>query len=110
MWNRLLASLLCLVPAVLLSAELATAAPGARPLWQSLAVVAGPFMALGALSAAGSLWLAQRAARRGIDQDGPPHPDVIARDADVAALSADSTWPGRVPRPVRSRCDPGTPQ
>jgi hypothetical protein len=62
-WGALGGLLLCLVPAAMIAAGLATPAPD-LDLWRATAIICIPFTLLGAASAAGSLVLARRSEAR----------------------------------------------
>lgn len=62
-WGALGGLLLSLLPAAMAGVGLADLDEGAR-LWQGIGVIAGPFILLSAISAAGSLILARRAQNR----------------------------------------------
>jgi hypothetical protein len=66
-WGAVGGLLLSLVPVAMVAVGLATLAPGGTGLWRPVAVIGGPFMLLGALSAGGSLLLARRAGARSPD-------------------------------------------
>jgi hypothetical protein len=92
-WGALGGALLALVPSAMVLAGVATPADGARDFLAATAVIAPVFVALGAGSAAATLWLARRAARG----NGTPPP---ARGPDTRALGdgAPDAWHGVRPR------------
>ena len=76
-WGALGGVLLSLLPNAMVAVGLATPAPGSS-MWRATAVISGPFILFSAISAAGSLLLARRAARRGLP----------AADDEIAAINS----------------------
>lgn len=111
-WGAVSGLLLSLVPGAMVAAGLATPAPDVD-LWRFTAVIAGPFVLLSAVSAAGSLILARRGERRanpgkpaGDSQEMTvPIVEKLGRGADEMPKRG---WASRPRERVRGESPPGT--
>jgi hypothetical protein len=80
-WGALAGVLLSLFPVALVAIGLASAEGARLEVWESLAVVSGPFVLLSAGSAAGSLMLARRAERQDLLPAAPGELPSAGRSA-----------------------------
>jgi hypothetical protein len=87
--------MLTLFPFALVAAGLASTDGSDRGALEVIAVIAGPFILLSAISAAGSLILARMSSRESPEQSAPPGLQApLYKNTDAASASRSRTRPG----------------
>ena len=102
-WGAVGGLLLSLVPAAMVGAGLASYDTETDPLWQSTAVIAGPFIFLSAISASVSLLVARRAKGRALLETGEAPAEIGFTADDSRKLPGGRA---RVAQPLRDTRQP----